>query len=157
MKLILVGKAAAGKDFLKHRLKNKGFNIGVSHTTRSPRETEIDGEDYHFITEDKFKEMIVGNEFIEHMKFNGWYYGQTEEDFNKSDVMIMSKDGLDILPEQYRDQCAVLYLDVDRKTRIERLNDRNDVNDSIMRRMNTDDDQFKEFTDFDIRIKNPDF
>ena len=40
MKLILVGKAASGKDFLKDRLNNKGFTIGVSHTTRLPRNNE---------------------------------------------------------------------------------------------------------------------
>ena len=62
-----------------------------------------------------------------------------------------------MLPNQYRDQCVVIYLDVNRKTRIERLNYRNDVNDSIMRRMNTDDEQFENFKDYDIRIKNEDF
>lgn len=157
MKLILVGKAAAGKDFLKTRLSSRGFKAGVSHTTRPPRDTEVDGKDYHFVTEDQFKEMIVGAEFIEYMEFNGWYYGQTETDFNNADIMIMSKDGLDMLPQQYRDQCVVLYLDIDRMTRIERLNYRNDVNDSIMRRMNTDDEQFAGFKDYDIKIKNADF
>jgi guanylate kinase len=61
------------------------------------------------------------------------------------------------LPQQYRNQCIVLYLDIDRMTRIERLNYRNDVNDSIMRRMNTDDQQFADFKDYDIKIKNADF
>ena len=157
MKIILVGKAASGKDFLKHRLHKKGFTIGVSHTTRLPRNNEVDGEDYHFVTENKFKEMIVNGDFIEYMEFNGWYYGQTETDFDNADIMIMSKDGLDMLPQQYRDQCVVLYLDIDRMTRIERLNYRNDVNDSIMRRMNTDDEQFAGFKDYDIKIKNADF
>jgi guanylate kinase len=91
------------------------------------------------------------------MEFNGWYYGQTETDFDNADIMIMSKDGLDMLPQQYRNQCVVLYLDIDRMTRIERLNYRNDVNDSIMRRMNTDDQQFAGFKDYDIKIKNADF
>ena len=157
MKLILVGKAASGKDHLKQKLQKKGFKIGVSHTTRPPRPNEQDGIDYHFISKSEFKEMIDQGKFIEYMEFNDWYYGQTEEDFNGADVMIMSKDGLDMLPEQYRSQCAVVYLDIDRKTRIERLNYRNDVNDSIMRRMNTDDEQFKDFMDFDIRITNADF
>lgn len=157
MKLILVGKAAAGKDFLKNRLKSKNFKIGVSHTTRTPRRNEKDGIDYHFIDRSEFEEMIDQNKFIEYMEFNGWFYGQTEEDFDTADVMIMSKDGLDMLPKQYRDQCVVIYLDVDRMTRIERLNSRNDVNDSIMRRMNTDDEQFAGFSDYDIKIKNSDF
>lgn len=157
MKLILVGKAASGKDHLKQKLQKKGFKIGVSHTTRPPRVNEQNGIDYHFVSKDEFLTMIDQGLFIEYMEFNGWYYGQTEEDFNEADVMIMSKDGLDMLPEQYRSQCAVIYLDIDRMTRIERLNYRNDVNDSIMRRMNTDDEQFKDFRDFDIRITNADF
>jgi guanylate kinase len=157
MKLILVGKAAAGKDHLKTRLSSKGFKAGVSHTTRTPRENEVDGKDYYFISVDKFEAMIASGAFIEYMKFNGWYYGQTEEDFNQSDVMIMSKDGLDILPKKYRDQCMVIYLDPSRMSRVERLEHRNDLNDSIVRRMNTDDEQFKNFRDYDLHITNDDF
>jgi len=157
MKIILVGKAAAGKDFLKNKLSDKGFVAGVSHTTRPPRENEIDGKDYHFVTENKFKEMIVGAEFIEYMEFNGWFYGQTETDFNSANIMIMSKDGLDMLPKKYRNQCIVIYLDPSRLERIKRLESRNDLNDSIVRRMNTDDEQFKGFRDYDIRISNADF
>jgi len=157
MKLILVGKAAAGKDFLKNRLSSKGFLAGVSHTTRPPRDNEVDGKDYHFVTEDKFKEMIVHANFIEYMEFNGWFYGQTKADFNKADIMIMSKDGLDMLPKKYRDQCMVIYLDPPRMSRVERLNTRADVNDTIVRRMNTDDLQFKDFKDYDLRITNADF
>ncbi len=40
MKIILVGKAAAGKDYFKNRLLGKGFKCGVSHTTRQPRKNE---------------------------------------------------------------------------------------------------------------------
>ena len=157
MKLILVGKAASGKDYLKHKLERKGFTVGVSHTSRKARHNEVDGIDYHFVTKEQFETKIEANDFIEYMEFNGWFYGQTETDFDTADVMIMSKDGLDMLPEEYRAQCAVIYLDVDRITRIERLNDRADVNDTIKRRMETDDTQFKDFKDFDIRIKNGDF
>ena len=157
MKLILVGKAAAGKDFLKTRLSSRGFKAGVSNTTRPPRETEVDGKDYHFVTENQFKEMIVGAEFIEYMEFNGWYYGQTETDFNNADIMIMSKDGLDMLPKKYRNRCMVIYLDPPRITRFERLEHRNDINDSIMRRMDTDDEQFENFRDYDLKVKNDDF
>lgn len=157
MKLILVGKAAAGKDFLKNRLVAKNFKPGISHTTRPPRETEVDGKDYHFVTENQFKEMIVGAEFIEYMEFNGWYYGQTETDFNNADIMIMSKDGLDMLPKKYRSRCIVIYLDPSRLERLKRLESRNDLNDSIVRRMDTDDQQFKGFRDYDIRISNADF
>jgi guanylate kinase len=91
------------------------------------------------------------------MEFNGWFYGQTKEDFENANVMIMSKDGLDMLPSEYRERCIVIYLDPPRLERIERLESRADANDSIIRRMNTDDEQFKNFRDYDIRVTNADF
>jgi guanylate kinase len=157
MKIILVGKAASGKDFLKSKMERKGFRTGVSHTTRPARPGEVDGVDYHFIDDVKFIEMIGQEEFIEYMEFNGWFYGQTEEDFNASDIMIMSKDGLDMLPKVYRDQCIVIYLDVPMAERLKRLSSRDDKNDSIERRITTDEKQFHGFTDYEIRITNPDF
>lgn len=157
MKIILVGKAASGKDFLKSKMERKGFRTGVSHTTRPARPGEVDGVDYHFIDDVKFIEMIGQEQFIEYMEFNGWFYGQTEEDFNASDIMIMSKDGLDMLPKVYRDQCIVIYLDVPMAERLKRLSSRDDKNDSIERRITTDEAQFCGFTDYEIRITNPDF
>jgi guanylate kinase len=157
MKLILVGKAAAGKDFLKNRLVAKNFKPGISCTTRLPRHNEVDGVDYHFMTEDQFKETIDSGEMLEHMIFNNWYYGLTKEEFENADVMIMSKDGLDVLPKDYRDRCMVIFLDPPRITRVERLEHRNDPNDSIVRRMNTDDKQFEDFRDYDLKVRNEDF
>jgi guanylate kinase len=157
MKLILVGKAASGKDHLKKRVEDKGFKSGISYTTRPPRQTEKEGEDYYFVTEERFDQIIESGEMLEWMEFNNWKYGLSIEEFEKADVMIMSKDGLDMLPKEYRDRCLVIYLDIPRMTRVKRLNDRNDINDSIWRRMSTDDDQFDKFSDFDIRIKNDDF
>jgi guanylate kinase len=157
MKLIVVGKAAAGKDHLKKKIENKGFKSGISYTTRQPRQNEKEGEDYYFVSEEQFDQIIESGEMLEWMEFNNWKYGLSIEEFEKADVMIMSKDGLDMLPKAYRDRCLVIYLDIPRMTRVQRLNDRNDVNDSIWRRMSTDDEQFDKFSDFDIRIKNEDF
>lgn len=157
MKLVLVGKAASGKDHLKSRLRRKGFVTGVSHTTRPPRKGEQEGVDYYFVDDSTFQQMVKNEEFVEYMEFNGCFYGQTKEDFERAEVMIMSKDGLDILPQQYRERCVVIYLDIDRKTRIQRLNERDDKNDTITRRLFADDEQFRDFKDFDIRMTNPDF
>lgn len=157
MKLIIVGKAASGKDYLKKKIENKGFKSGISYTTRQPRQNEKEGEDYYFVSEERFDQIIESGEMLEWMEFNNWKYGLSVEEFESADVMIMSKDGLDMLPKAYRDRCLVIYLDIARMTRVERLNDRNDINDSIWRRMSTDDEQFDRFSDFDIRIKNEDF
>ena len=64
MKIILVGKAAAGKDYFRARLANKGFRGGISHTTRKPRETETEGVDYYYVTDERFMEMYENGELV---------------------------------------------------------------------------------------------
>ena len=91
MKLILVGKAAAGKDFLKNRLVAKNFKPGISCTTRLPRHNEVDGVYYHFMTEDQFKETIDSGEMLEHMIFNNWYYGLTKEEARESFETVLEE------------------------------------------------------------------
>ena len=51
-KVILIGKAAAGKDHMRKVLEGRGFTYGTSYTTRPPREGEIDGQDYYFISKE---------------------------------------------------------------------------------------------------------
>ena len=157
MKLILVGKAAAGKDFFRLRLEDKGFVSGISHTTRQPRKTETDGVDYHYTNEEKFKELIDSGEMLEHMIFKGTYYGLTKDEFDNGDVLIMSPEGLDLLPEDIKKQCLIIYLDIEPTTRLVRLILRDDKNDTLERRFEADEKQFKDFKEFDLRVTNSQF
>ena len=157
MKLILVGKAAAGKDYFKNRLLGKGFKCGVSHTTRKPRKNEIEGFDYHYVTDERFVEMLENEEMMEFMEFKGWKYGLTKKEFNGSDVLIMSPDGLDLLPEDAKKECIIIYLDINPTTSLTRLIMRNDQNDSISRRFEADEKQFENFEEYDLRITNSEF
>jgi len=70
MKLIVVGKAAAGKDHLKKKIENKGFKSGISYTTRQPRQNEKEGEDYYFVSEKQFDQIIESGQMLEWMEFN---------------------------------------------------------------------------------------
>lgn len=157
MKTVILGKAASGKDYLRKRMMQKGAKYGVSYTTRPPRNGEKEGEDYLFTTEDDFLKRIRNNEFIEYQQFNGWYYGMTKEVFDACEVMILNVEGLAMLAPEIRNQCFVIYIDIDQEIRIERLGARKDVDDAIMRRILADEEQFKNFIDYDIRITNPDF
>lgn len=157
MKLILVGKAAAGKDFFRLRLEDKGFISGISHTTRTPRKTETDGVDYHYIEEKEFIELIDSGEMLEHMVFNGTYYGLTREEFERGDVLIMSPEGLDLLPEDIKKRCLIIYLDIAPTTRLVRLVLRDDKNDALDRRFKADEKQFEDFKEFDLRVTNSEF
>mgnify|MGYP000273842761 FL=1 len=68
-KIVIVGKAASGKDYFRKILADKGFKSGVSHTTRPPRKGEVDGVDYHFITVEQFKAMIASDQLVEWQEF----------------------------------------------------------------------------------------
>ena len=51
----------------------------MSHTTRKPRNNEVDGVDYNFIYEKEFKEMIESKEFYEYAKIYDNYYGTAKK------------------------------------------------------------------------------
>ena len=84
-KIVLVGKAAAGKDYLRKRFMHRNFTYGVSCTTRSPRvkAREVHGKDYYFMTEEEFITLVDSGEMLEYQKFNGWYYGITKQEFER--------------------------------------------------------------------------
>jgi guanylate kinase len=157
MKIVIVGKAASGKDYLRKRMIQQGAKYGVSYTSRPPREGEIEGVDYYFTSKENFEKLITENKLIEYQQFNGWYYGMTYDTFNESDCMILNVDGLSQLPAEIRKQCFVIYVDIDMSIRKQRLSERNDNNDSITRRIEADEEQFKDFNNYDFRITNPDF
>ena len=67
-----VGKGTVVKEILE---KNENIWLSVSATTRNPREGEIEGENYYFLSEEEFKEMIDKELFLEWAQFAGNYYG----------------------------------------------------------------------------------
>ena len=77
---LLVGISGAGKDTIKKSLLHESdFHDIVSHTTRAPRENEgvveTDGVDYHFIDNDKARDMVTNGEFVEVKYVHGTVYG----------------------------------------------------------------------------------
>jgi guanylate kinase len=157
-RIILVGKAAAGKDHLRKILEGRGFKYGVSYTTRPPRPGEIDGRDYYFLDESEFKDLIDQGFFYEYVTFNGWYYGTSKEQwFQTDDVFIMTPTGINKLHAADRKHSFIIYIDIPVEVRRERLSERNDNNDSIERRIQADENDFANFTDYDIRITDHNF
>lgn len=67
-----VGKGTVLKEFLA---RHADFKLSVSCTTRQPREGEVDGINYFFLTREKFQECINNNEFLEWAEFSGNLYG----------------------------------------------------------------------------------
>ena len=76
--VILSSPSGAGKTTLVKLLSEKNnFFISTSHTTRKPREKEINGKDYHFVSEKEFNRLIKNDEFIEYAKVFNNFYGTT--------------------------------------------------------------------------------
>jgi len=69
----------------------------------------------------------------------------------------MSPEGLDLLPEDIKNRCMVIYLDIEPTTRLVRLILRDDKNDTLERRFEADEKQFKNFEEFDLRVTNSQF
>ena len=157
-KIILAGKGASGKDHLRKILEGRGFTYGTSYTTRPPREGEIDGQDYFFLTEDQFKKYREGNFWYEAVQFNGWWYGTSHKQFKVDcNLFIMTPKGISHINPIDRKECTIIYLDIPEKVRRQRLEDRNMPGDTIDRRMEADEKDFASFTDYDIIINNSNF
>lgn len=86
-----VGKGTLLKLFLE---RNPKVKFSVSATTRSPRQGEIDGVNYFFITKDEFQNAINNNEFLEWAEFSGNFYGT-----KKSFVEKTLSKGIDLILE----------------------------------------------------------
>tara|TARA_B100000287_G_scaffold390791_1_gene401983 strand:- start:1021 stop:1575 length:555 start_codon:yes stop_codon:yes gene_type:complete len=75
--IIITGPSGVGKGTVVKELldKDKDIWLSISATTRSPRMGEKDGENYYFISDEKFKDMIDKKEFLEWAQFAGNFYG----------------------------------------------------------------------------------
>lgn len=156
-RIILVGKAASGKDHLRKTIESRGFRYAVSYTTRPQREGEVHGKDYYFISEDEAKVLIESGFFYEYVIFNGWIYGTSMSQFYEDDLFIMTPKGINEVKPKDRLESFVIYLDIPSNVRIKRLNKRDMPGDSVKRRIEADELDFSDFTDYDLRITNPDF
>ena len=75
---VFSGPSGVGKGTLKARLFEEFADriaYSVSATTRGPREGEVDGKDYFFISRQEFERRVKNNEFLEHAEFAGNCYG----------------------------------------------------------------------------------
>jgi guanylate kinase len=67
-----VGKGTLIKELLK---RCPGLQLAVSATTREPREGEVNGSDYHFLSREDFDRRVAAGEFVEHAEYAGNRYG----------------------------------------------------------------------------------
>ncbi len=77
MMFVLSSPSGVGKTTLTKKIaeNNSDFITSISHTTRTPRSSEVNGKDYHFITKYEFNSLVEKNDFFEHAKIFDNYYG----------------------------------------------------------------------------------
>ncbi len=82
--IIISGPSGCGKGTVGAivRKENKHVLYSVSCTTRSPREGEIDGVDYYFISKEEFERRIAAGDFLEYAIYNDNYYGTPKKEVN---------------------------------------------------------------------------
>ncbi|WML28820.1 guanylate kinase [Neobacillus sp. OS1-32] len=113
----------------------------LSYTTRSPRHYEKDGEDYHFVSEETFKQMEANQEFLESVEIDGIHYGIREQDiadaFQNHELiyLTLNPEGAEKLKTMYGESIIRIFVYADRDTVIQRQRERQDSEEVIKRHM----------------------
>jgi guanylate kinase len=74
---VITGPSGVGKGTLIEHLLERipELELSVSATTRPPRSGEVDGRDYHFLTDEEFERRVEAGDFLEHATYSGHRYG----------------------------------------------------------------------------------
>ena len=160
--LILSSPSGVGKTTLTKKIQQKypNFKISVSHTTRTPRSNEIDGVDYHFVSNEKFKDLIKQNKFYEYAKIFENFYGTSKEYVDKTiknnDILFdIDWQGTKKLSKFKNLNLIKIYLITDKSELKKRLIKRNqNTPEEIEKRYKSYDEDIKHWVDYDYIIIN---
>lgn len=166
--IVLSAPSGTGKTTLTKMLLNEYSNfiqLSISHTTRKPRGTEVNGKEYYFIEKNEFEKMISNGDFIEYANvFNQNYYG-TSKTFveqtmsqGKSVLFDIDVQGAFQLKSKYKDKCLLIFVHPPSITELEnRLRNRKtDSEEAIQKRLQTAKEEIEAAKKFDIHITNDD-
>ena len=166
-KLYVVSAASgAGKTSLVSALLEQvsDIEVSVSHTTRTAREGEVDGVNYHFADTAKFEEMVEAAEFFEHATVFGNMYGTSQQH-----VEQQLHSGKDVILEidwqgarqirQLIPECSTIYIVPPSASALrERLTSRGQDDDEIInRRMREAVSEMSHYVEFDYLVINDEF
>ena len=164
--LVLSSPSGAGKTTLSRRLLQTDPDIvmSVSATTRAPRPNEVDGQDYFFVSPEKFDQMMEAGEFLEHANVFGNKYGTP-----RGAVMAALEAGKDVLFDidwqgtqqlkvQAREDLASVFVLPPSKAELERrLRIRAQDSEAVVRqRMAKASDELSHWAEYDYLLLNDD-
>ena len=155
--IALFGESGAGKDTIQQWMvsnlpETKGI---VSYTTRPKRDYEVEGKDYHFLTNEEFAIKVLDGTMLEATSFNDWFYGTAidELDIEKINIGVFNINGIECLLEDSRINIIPVYVEVSEKTRLIRILNReaNPNCEEICRRFQADKRDFEDIP-FDFEV-----
>lgn len=175
---VIMGKSAVGKDSLYCSLidRNPMLKTMVPYTTRPIRTGEVEGKEYHFVTEGELERMGQQGKIVECRRYDTvhgpWYYFTVDDgqlDFSKDDqyVIISTLEGFEKLCAFYgREHVVPVYIEVEDFMRLERALEREKQQPEpcvaeLCRRFVADEEDFSEerlrLAGVKERIQNHDF
>lgn len=148
MIFVFTGPNGAGRRTVAEM---SGSTLGVkqvlSYTTRPPRPSEVDGQDYHFISGNQFMEAVRNDEFLEVIEIDGYMYGIKDKDVeemikaNGAIYLVLNRYGADILKRLHGDKAVRIHIYADRDTILKRQQERGDSALTIQRYMSHYDEE----------------
>ena len=163
---IISAASGAGKTSLVKKLLTliNDLTLSISHTTRDPRPSEIDGKDYFFVTNKIFEAMIKEDKFLETAKCHGSFYG-TSRNFVE-EVRVAGKDiifeidwqGAKSIKAIFPEAISIFILPPSLKKLEERLTARGqDSEDTIKARLSAAKSEMSHVNQFDYVTINDKF
>lgn len=162
---VISAPSGAGKTSLIKALTEANPNVlvSVSHTTRAPREGEVEGVDYHFIAEAQFQAMVAARTFLEWARVFGNSYGTsrrwTEERLREGSDVILEIDWQGAAQVRSTQDCVGIFiLPPSLRALEERLRARGLDDDEVVRRRTADAvSEISHHGEFDYIVINDDF
>jgi guanylate kinase len=145
--IIIIGCAGAGKSTIEKELTKIGHKKITSYTSRPIRANEKNDIDYHFITEEKFKNNLESGFFAEHTKYNGWFYGIAKKDCHDDSIVVVEPYGFRQLKSKPELNVSSIFIDVPERIRLKRMVDRGDNLMEVFRRIFSDQGVFQGIED----------
>lgn len=166
--VIITAPSGAGKTTITRHLLDRypdRLAFSVSAATREPRGKEVDGQDYHFMTAQRFRELIEEGAFLEwEMVYEGKYYGTLMSEVERiwtsgrAPMLDIDVKGAMRVMEQHRPICLSIFIKPPSLQELERrLRQRGtDPEDSIRMRLEKADFEMSYADRFDHVIVNDD-
>jgi guanylate kinase len=163
---IVCAPSGAGKTTLVDALlkADSGIRLSVSYTTRPPRAGEVDGREYHFVSQEKFQEMAAAGAFLESALVHGNYYGTSQPWINDqraagADILLeIDWQGAAQVRKMMPDAIGIFILPPSFEALVGRLNKRaQDPPDVIARRIAGAREEISHVSEFKYVIINDKF